>query len=242
MNYGLEATFLSKKQCKSIESQSNHVFLNAIGFPKSFPSPMVSAPKTAGGVGFRNLWVEQGSVHAVKIVLGQGRRPTGTLSETLRTTYCWYHLYTGRSQHPFKNKSKSTKYVPKGWISDTEDFLYDSNMTVYWPEMQDLPPRRVGDGCLMDDAHDGTWSKAQLDHINNCRMYLKVEYISDMCNQLGTEVLSQAVDWIGQSTTSRKKNCGRNKDALENVNGPYFAHSFGGIIASPIEATYSRQN
>ena len=56
MNYGLEATFLSKKQCKSIEAQSNHVFLNAIGFPKSFPSDMVSAPKTAGGVGFRSIW------------------------------------------------------------------------------------------------------------------------------------------------------------------------------------------
>jgi hypothetical protein len=31
--------------------------------PKTFPGEMVSVPKTSGRVGFRSLWVEQGTFH-----------------------------------------------------------------------------------------------------------------------------------------------------------------------------------
>ena len=54
MQYSLLATALTPKQCKVIETQSNHVYLNPVGFPKSFPVEMVTAPQTAGGVGFRS--------------------------------------------------------------------------------------------------------------------------------------------------------------------------------------------
>ena len=203
MQYSLLATSLTSKQCKVIEQQSNHVYLNAVGFPKSFPGEMVTAPRTAGGVGFRSLMVEQGSFHTVKTLISHGRKDSGQLSLTLNIAYRWYHLYTGLRYHPFQHGQTSVSYVPQGWIKATQDFLAASDLSVHWQTMQQLPPRRLQDRCLMADANKKTYTKGRLNHINNCRLYLRVEYLSDVCNQAGTHILTEATEWHNPRTISK---------------------------------------
>ena len=89
MQYSLLATSLTEKQCAIVETQSNHVYLNAVEFPKSFPSEMVTAPKTAGGVGFSSLYVEHGSFDTVKTLLSHGRKDSGMMALTLMVAHKW---------------------------------------------------------------------------------------------------------------------------------------------------------
>ena len=38
-----------------------------------------------------------------------------------------------------------------------------------------------------------------------CRLYLKVEYLSDVCNSAGTRITEEATDWHNPTTVSKSK-------------------------------------
>ena len=60
--------------------------------------------------------------------------------------------------------------------------------------------------CLMVDVNQKTnYSKSPRNHINNCRLYLKVEYLSDVCNQAGTKITEEATDWLNPTTIYKTK-------------------------------------
>jgi hypothetical protein len=147
--------------------------------------------------------VEQGAFHTVKTLISHGRKDAGQLSITMQIAYRWYHLYTGLRYHPFQHGQKSVKYVPTGWISVTQDFLAASEMSIHWQNMEQIPPRRMRDRNLMADANKHPYSASRLNHINNCRLYLRVEYLSDICDQAGKRILPEATEWHNPRTISQ---------------------------------------
>ena len=106
---------------------------------------------------------------------------------------------------PIQARAAPVKYVPKGYMAITQDFLSKSNLSLYWQDMTQLPPQQKQDRNLMADMGQKKYSKKQQCHINNCRLYLRVEYLSDLCNESGTEILPELVDWHGPRTTSQPK-------------------------------------
>ena len=57
----------------------------------------------------------------------------------------------------------------------------------------------------MADVGQKKYSKRQEDQINNCRLYIRAEYLSDICNEAGTHILEESTDWHGPRTTSQTK-------------------------------------
>jgi hypothetical protein len=161
IQYSFPATYMTRKECLAIESKSHPIFLNTLGYAKTFPYAMQVAPKKAGGVGLHSIYPEQGASHVNKVLLPQGRKDSRTLSSTLKVAYKWHHLYLGMKQHPFSTGQPAATHVPDGWIGNTQTFLSDSGMTVYWSGMKDIPSRKQHDRCIMD--HDATkWTRHQL--------------------------------------------------------------------------------
>ena len=117
---------------------------------------MVTASRTAGGVGFRSLMVEQGSFHTIKTLISHGPKDQGRMSLTIQIAYCWYHLYYGLHYHPFQHGQPAVSNVPNGWISETQDFLAKSELSIHWQNMEQIPPRRIQDRCLMADVNQKT--------------------------------------------------------------------------------------
>ena len=84
-----------------------------------------------------------------------------------------------------------------------------------------IPPRRKQDRNLMANIGHKKYSKRNQEHINNCRLYLRVEYLSDICNEAG--IRSCRKPWIGmdQERPHNQKSYSLNRHAQAKDNGHY---------------------
>ena len=195
MTYSLPSTHLSPKECQTIHKSSTGPILNSFGFPRNFPHAMAFAPQDLGGVGLTHLWVEQGSQHLHSILLPTLRGPSHILRKTLVILLKWAHLYSGFIFHPLQDVDLRIPYLPKGWFQVTRDFLAASNARLEFPEDDFPTPRllRTGDSNLMETACCGKWTPRELMHINNCRLFLKVRFLSEICTLMGDELYAPCI-------------------------------------------------
>ena len=190
MTYSLPSTHLSYKDCQTIHKSSTGQLLNSLGFPRNFPHALTFAPRELGGVGFTHLWVEQGCQHLHSILLPTLRGQPNILRKTLVILLKWAHLYSGFIFHPLQDVDQRIPYLPSGWFQVTRDFLAESDAYLELPENEFPTPRllRTGDSNLMETACRGKWTPRELMHINNCRLFLKVRFLSEVCTLLGDEL------------------------------------------------------
>ena len=170
MRYSLPATYLSRTQCKAIMASSTGAFLHTQHFPQTFSSPMTFGPKTMGGLGFRDLWVDQGCLHLVNVLLAHGRAHTGKLHHTLCITYSWYHQLCGTRLHPYATPHNVPDYAPNGWFLETHHFLDASNISILWQTIPEEHWSFRNDTPIMERVMSTITSKSTKRKINACRI------------------------------------------------------------------------
>ena len=181
MSYSLPATFLTQQQCNKIMACATGMFLNTLHYPRTFARAITFAPIQSGGVGLRDLWVEQGSVHVVKVLLAYGRSRDNILWNTLIVTYRWYHQMCGTTQHPFATPQLLPLYTPEGWFLETHRFLKESNIGILWPQLPDKHSQYNNDVNIMEYAMSHVKSPSEMKKINACRIYCRGTFLSDFC-------------------------------------------------------------
>jgi hypothetical protein len=112
-----------------------------------------------------------------------------------------YGIYTSkrapsRSQHYSSTSGKVTtgvvfallgepwRFLPRAvgkWLSSLRHFLADSECTLAIVNTYTVYLRRVHDRILMDDELAGDHTASDIQAINRCRLYLRVECLSDIC-------------------------------------------------------------
>ncbi|KAL7572600.1 hypothetical protein ACA910_010358 [Epithemia clementina (nom. ined.)] len=110
--YSLPSMFLTQCDLHTVDHACRYALLNAIGFHRSFPTTLVFALKTMGGVGF-----QQGAQHILQMILGQGRRTSSTVSQTLALTLIWSHQLSGTHRHPLDDYTTPLPHLtPSPWM------------------------------------------------------------------------------------------------------------------------------
>ena len=185
VSYPLPTTYLSQRDLEKVQATATPALLNCCGFHRNTPRAITYAPMEVGGIGLIDLYSEQGAQHIANILLTYGRSNDPQLGKTLTILYNWSTMISGNSKHPFENPEVRCPHLPEGWISETQKFLKDSKYQIYWRDVPTPKPRRRNDKNLMDDACAGDWTDLQVNQINWCRLYLKIEYLSDICDMTG---------------------------------------------------------
>ena len=206
LTYSLPSTHLTYKDCQRIHRSSTGYLLNSLGLPRTFPYALSFAPQDVGGVGLTHFWVEQGCQHLHSILLPTMRGPPTILRKTLVILLKWGHLYSGLMFHPLQDVDIPIPYLPHGWFKTTRDFLAASDAHLEFRDDEFPTPRpyRVADHNLMESACKGQWKRSELIHINNCRLFLKVRFLSEVCTLLGDRLYSPCLD--GSSPTISQPN------------------------------------
>jgi hypothetical protein len=179
--YYLPVSHHSKKKLRKLQSIPTRAVLMKIGFIRNTAHRVVFGPSRYGGLGFRDLFVEQGISH-VELLLRHLRAdsPQGQL---FRIAISWWQLVVGVSYTLLQNTSTVIPHLEANWLSALRHFLSETNASIHIDKItSSLPqPLREGDQCLMDVILDlPDVSRSQLRAFERCRLFIGVMYLSEI--------------------------------------------------------------
>ena len=146
---------------------------------------MVHGPKTAGGLGIGHLFFESGA-RKVRHILQYLRKQSH--SGTLILIYLkWAQLISGYHTPILENPTRTTPQLEhEQWITSLCEYLKMIDFNIWIKDIKGPQIRRQGDYILMD--HVQAFSPLNIQRINCCRLYLRVETLADACNASGTHL------------------------------------------------------
>jgi len=188
ITYSFPATWLPDRFLERIQQLSTSTILNKMGLRRNLPRSLVFAPREIGGIGLCNLIHEQ-SVQKVLILLRHLRADTA-LGKALEVLIRTYQLWSGLSRHILED-TQPCPWIPSHWLSHLRHTMHCCRIQIRYNSWK-VHPLRQQDRYLMEDCIEQNYSKAKLEQLNACRMYLQVNTLAEITDHRGTELLPQA--------------------------------------------------
>jgi hypothetical protein len=193
MSYVLVATFLTRGECKKIQSKAVNVSLTKYGFSRTTSRSVVFGSPWFGGLGWRHLFFEQGIQH-VLLLLKHLQTPDHFQSLLIICLH-WYQVVAGVSFCPFSRPRVKMPYLGSAWLDSTRVFLAHSAATLHIDQASLPALQRQHDACIMDGILELGLSTTSLERINCCRLYLRVATLSNIRTLHGDQI--ECKDWLG---------------------------------------------
>ena len=194
ITYALTVGTQTMQQLHSIQSPVTFAILSALGLNQHTPGEIAFGPTSLGGKGLRHLFSEQGTIK-VKAIMKHIRTPR-RLGILLRIKFAWDQLISGQGHSilmaPFYHCAQLQGEL---WTTTLQEFLYESELELLIPAHRLPMLRRVHDWVLMDKLYAPTnqhFDNTDIQFINHCRTYLRVETLADITNAAGTHIQQSA--------------------------------------------------
>jgi hypothetical protein len=195
--YPLAATSLSRKQCESIDRVVRRVVLPHGGVVRTFPTALAYGSVTMQGLGLLKLYDRQG-LAAVGMLLHSLLGPTDLLRQQLVILLELQQVEVGV---PFclleADYSVYGHLATSTWLTSVWKFL--SVAKIRFSGGKKLQGKREGDGFLMPQLARH-YKGRDLRRLNNCRIFLQVLTLADICSVDGNAFLLAA--WEGRPWSS----------------------------------------
>ena len=121
------------------------------------------------------------------------RKNEGLLFDHFWIAIQWIQTFVGTSKNFLETTDTPLPHLLDGWFQVTRQFLQESDCTIEIDDAPTILPRRENDKNIMDDVCQSTTSQTDIEQINWCRLYLQVEYLSDISNLEGTHLQSSTI-------------------------------------------------
>lgn len=179
--YPLTATAFNTKQCSQIQRALLHEVLGKMGFVRTIPGLIATAPVCLGGLGILSFEIQQLLSH-IYLLLIHGPDEDTITHQLLRTTLEAYALEAGLPGDPLMLQGKD--YVTQDtWILQTLHLLRKYDISLY-SGFGGLQSWCQNDRFLMDRLAL-LYSGSSLAILNKVRLYLKVVTLSDIITANG---------------------------------------------------------
>ena len=196
MKYTLPISHHSSTSLRKLQSPAVRATLTQLGFSRNTPLAVVYGPVDFGGLGFRDLAVEQG-IEQLCMILRHLRMHTEQ-GKLLTITLQWWQLTAGVTSPLWDNPSLPLHYLKKNWLTSVQGFLSSSQSSLHLRGlMTDFPKAtRIHDQCIMDVISQLPVSPPKLRAFNRCRLYMRVTYLSEISTADGLQI--SRTSWTGQ--------------------------------------------
>jgi hypothetical protein len=140
---------------------------------------VVYGPSRYGGLGFRDLFVEQG-VAQVELLVRHLR--TGTTQGTLMLiAISWWQMVVGVSYPLLGQTDKVVPFDAPHWLSSIREFLQSVEASIHIEGLTLHKPHHESDPCIMDVIRDlPGLTRPQLSAFYRCRVFLGVHFLSEI--------------------------------------------------------------
>jgi hypothetical protein len=148
------------------------------------PREVVYCTTKYQGLGLKHLYDLQGS-DGTRLLL-QELNQQGTTNAMIQCALDAIQMELGIGS-PIMEENRPLNYIEWGWIPNIQDFLLHINASI--TNATPLPPLfRQNDSYIMDAEIIPRLSRKEQTLINQCRLFLQVECISDISNADSTKI------------------------------------------------------
>ena len=197
ITYSFAAGILSLKEAEKVQGAPIKALLTAMGYTHGMPHAIVFGPTESGGIGLRHLFSEQGTIKTLTVI--QQIRANRSLGKTLQIQLRWAQRVAGISV-PLLETDKHVPHLNgEKWLGTLRNFLSLSELGIRVQGIRCPVMKRSGDVVLMDAACSFDLSSGDIQKINRCRIYLRAESLSDLCNSEGEYITEQAMHCLSNA-------------------------------------------
>jgi hypothetical protein len=187
ITYSLAVGTFTEKQSLSLQGSLTQATLNALGYNRKTPAAVVYGPSSLGGIGLRHLYAEQGTMQ-VQIII-QHLRAYTQVGATILIQLNWAQLVSGRSKGKMEIPMANLPHLDDElWIQTMRHFLTISHVTLHIDDIVKPLKKRINDEVIMDVVAVQSWTNTEIRQINKCRLFMRIESISEMCTASGSHV------------------------------------------------------
>jgi hypothetical protein len=176
--YPAPALTISKAEANHIMAPIVMSSLNAMGMQWFLPRAVVYAPLKYQGLAVPNLYIETGIQHVTLLLQETHARSTTGLLIRMSIEAIKVEIGIGGSLFS-QSFNRYGILATKSWVKHTWQFLSEFDMTVA-DQVGDIRLRRQGDCFLTDSFIQHGFKGAALKKLNACRLFLRVETLSDI--------------------------------------------------------------
>jgi len=162
--------------------------LNKMGYHQNLPRYMVFVPKQMGGVGLHNLCHEM-ELQQIMILICHLQANT-QLGKVIQILLCTYQLWAGLSELVLLD-TRECPWIPDCWILRIHQTLNDYRIQIQ-VNMWVVPPICLNDCHIMEAIMDLNLNPLQMQMINACHMYLRVNTLAKITSHTGKCLLPDA--------------------------------------------------
>jgi hypothetical protein len=154
MLYSAPAGTLTRQDADRINSILTQGSLPSIGFNRNMDKRVVYGPRPSGGIGLRDLFVEQGAAKAAAILkhVQAGRE----LGRMIICQLQWAQRMAGTAGAILEETaSRIPQLEGEAGLTTLREFLQNSDISIVIPEIKPPTPRRTWDSVIMTAAEAG---------------------------------------------------------------------------------------
>jgi len=186
LEYPLIAAMFTPQQCSQIMQPILSAGLPAVGITCTFSRAIVHGLWQWGRLNIPNLFTEQIVTH-IHTMMKYGGQVTDTTGSLLWAAYKNFRLESGLSSQIADFPECVYEYVTKTWVTQTCKSFRPAHIMLTGEPMELQAPREQ-DIELMHLVISTAYRMAELEMINQCQMYVKATFLSDICNAMGTHI------------------------------------------------------
>ena len=185
ISYGLGTVNLTYKELNNIQKPIVNYILPLLGYNRHLPRAVVFGSSSLGGLNFKHLYIHQGTMHVTQFI--KHYRSGGNIGKLLQIALRWLRLIAGFSFCPLRRPQANYHHIEDKWFGTTIRFLHECNA---WIETDDNIQiySRTQDSSLMEDFLLLDPSPGKLKLLNQCRLFLRVTSLSDICTENGDKL------------------------------------------------------
>jgi hypothetical protein len=184
VTYSFGITRFTKKQLQRIAVPLNKVMLPKLGINRNMKRIALEAPIELGGINYPSIETiqDQKNISLVLRQLQQGKE----LATDLRILISQVQLESGLIKPILDDTKTPLLYLEPGLIMHLRDRLGVANGSIVIAESWQPGLQRLGDKSIMEAiVRLKNLTKRQLEHINQCRKWLRVVTIAELASEDG---------------------------------------------------------
>jgi hypothetical protein len=185
--YPLPQSFFSYDRLDSAASKFMPLVFAKSGYNRTTSKEILYGPTSLAGGNFTHLYTIQGEgqlQHFMKFW-----RTESDISHMLRIDLAWCQAQAGISIPILENPTLDLPHLEARWLPSLRNFLADINATIEVDNPYIPPLQRTNDQFIMDHVLSSRkFTAPEIQQINYCRLYLRVQLLSDICTIDGTRI------------------------------------------------------
>ena len=191
MEYPLSSCTFSKAQSEKIHRTATKAIIGALGVNRMFPRVIAFSPTELMGIGLHHPYTSQGIQH-ILMLIAHTREKESENGKMYRMILEMAQLLFGTSESILQSPEQPHKYVSDPYLDFMMTFLSEHDLSIAIPELWKPTKQREKDQFIMEAVRGTIKSPKQQRQMNQCRLYLQVLRLSDLCNGSGDELMPAA--------------------------------------------------